>query len=236
MIFYRRIFVEANCDSVTKTLEPESTIILKKNNSHSLEKEGLWSSLLSKRLESTNIKNTEERENDKVNAMETFNKRKSKFLGSLAFLAGLGFGRLAGAASSTVKAYAKFPQASIAMNFVPTKQGPYLAAYYDPYPFVPPPYLYHAPLGFYPFLDPLKLQSLIGGSSQQNGADRPDQIITVFGDKRPTDSDDSEEEYIVGKKKTDKSKSSSRLEDRVESAESLIDGSVDRRTEGEVRI
>ncbi|XP_035719916.1 uncharacterized protein LOC118440664 [Vespa mandarinia] len=224
-----------NCDDVTKALKPESTMILKNNDSHSLAKEISWSSLLSKRLESMNIKNTEKRENDKINTMEMFNKRKSKFLGSLAFLAGLGFGGLAGAASSTVKAYAKLPQASIAMNFVPSKQGPYLAAYYDPYPFVPHPYLYHTPLGFYPFFDPLKLQSLISGSSQQNGADRPDQIITVLGDKRPSDSDDSEEEeYIVEKKKTDKSKSSSRLENRVESAESLIGSNVNRRTEGEM--
>ncbi|KAF7399485.1 hypothetical protein HZH68_008077 [Vespula germanica] len=231
VILYGR---EVYCDDITKTLKPENTMILKKNDSHPLQKETLWSSLLSKRLESMNIKNTEKHENNKINTMEMFNKRKSKFLGSLAFLAGLGFGGLAGAASSTVKAYAKFPQAAIAMNFVPSKQGPYLAAYYDPYPFVPHPYLYHAPLGFYPFMDPLKLQSLIGGSSQQNGADRPDQIITVFDDKRPSDSDDSEEEYIVEKKKIDKSKKpSSRLENRVGSAESLI-GSVDRRTEGEM--
>ncbi|KAF7396458.1 hypothetical protein HZH66_007320 [Vespula vulgaris] len=232
VILYGR---DVYCDDITKTLKPENTMILKKNDSHPLQKETLWSSLLLKRLESMNIKNTEKHENNKINTMEMFNKRKSKFLGSLAFLAGLGFGGLAGAASSTVKAYAKFPQAAIAMNFVPSKQGPYLAAYYDPYPFVPHPYLYHAPLGFYPFMDPLKLQSLIGGSSQQNGADRPDQIITVFDDKRPSDSDDSEEEYIVEKKKIDKSKkSSSRLENRVGSAESLI-GSVDKRTEGEMK-
>ncbi|XP_015188561.1 PREDICTED: uncharacterized protein LOC107072826 [Polistes dominula] len=203
------------CDIITTTIKPQSAMILKENNSRSLEKETPWS------------KYTEKLEDNKINknTMETFNKRKSKFLGSLAFLAGLGFGGLASqAASSTVKAYAKFPQASIAMNFVPSKQGPYLAAYYEPYPFVHNPYFYHSPLGFYPLVDPSKLQSLIGGSSQQNGINRPTQIITLFDDKRPSDSDsdDSEEEYIVEKTKTDKS---------------TIDSVYNKQqTEGEVRI
>ncbi|KAI4494178.1 hypothetical protein M0802_009212 [Mischocyttarus mexicanus] len=224
-----------SCDIIKTTIKPQSAMISKENDSHPLEKETPGSNLLLKQLKLINIKNTEKLEDNKIekNTMETLNKRKSKFLGSLAFLAGLGFGGLANAASSTVKAYAKFPQASIAMNFVPSKQGPYLAAYYDPYPFVHHPYLYQSPLGFYPFVDPSKLQSLTGGSSQQSGFDRPTQIITLFDDKRPSDSDDSEEEYIVEKTKADKSKSSNRPENLAETTESRID-IVDEQTEGEM--
>ncbi|KAK1132046.1 hypothetical protein K0M31_016186 [Melipona bicolor] len=87
--------------------------------------------------------------------------RKSKILRSLAFLAGLSVGGLAGAASSDIKTYTKLPPLSV--NVGASRISPQVAAIYDPY--VSYPYIFATPLGIYPFWDLLRLQSTNGLNS-----------------------------------------------------------------------
>lgn len=73
--------------------------------------------------------------------------RKSKILRSLAFLAGLSVGGLAGAASSDIKSYTKLPPLSV--NVGASRISPQVAAIYNPYPYVSYPYIFATPLGIY---------------------------------------------------------------------------------------
>ncbi|KAF3425096.1 hypothetical protein E2986_03666 [Frieseomelitta varia] len=86
--------------------------------------------------------------------------RKSKILRSLAFLAGLSVGGLAGAASSDIKTYTKLPPLSV--NVDASRISPQVAAIYDPYPYVSYPSIFATSLGVYPFWDLLRLLSTNG--------------------------------------------------------------------------
>ncbi|CAD1479840.1 unnamed protein product, partial [Heterotrigona itama] len=86
--------------------------------------------------------------------------RRSKILRSLAFLAGLSVGGLAGAASSDIKTYTKLPPLNV--NVGASRISPQVAAIYDPYPYVSSPYIFATPLGIYPFWNLLRLQSTNG--------------------------------------------------------------------------
>lgn len=86
--------------------------------------------------------------------------RKSKILRSLAFLAGLSVGGLAGAASSDIKTYTKLPPLSV--NVGTSRISPQVAAIYDSYPYVSYPSIFATSLGVYPFWDLLRLQSTNG--------------------------------------------------------------------------
>ncbi|XP_076686448.1 uncharacterized protein LOC143378512 [Andrena cerasifolii] len=85
--------------------------------------------------------------------------RKTKILGNLAFLAGLNIGGSAGAASSTAKTYIKPP---VALKLDASQLSPHVATIYDPHSYLPHSYILATSLGFYPVLNPLRLQS-IGG-------------------------------------------------------------------------
>ncbi|KAG7205504.1 hypothetical protein KM043_007486 [Ampulex compressa] len=117
-------------------------------------------------------------------------KRKSRFIGSLAFLAGLSVGGLAGAASSTMKSYSKVPAPPLALNLAASRFSPYITAFYDP--FVAQPYLYPNPFALYPFIEPSRLQqSLQNGLGQQN---HPlSQLLALYGVKGPAESADNED-------------------------------------------
>lgn len=84
--------------------------------------------------------------------------RKSKILRSLAFLAGLNVANLTNAASTDVKTYAKLPSLNVDTSRISSP----VAAIYNPYPYISYPYIFATPVGFYPLLDLLRLQSING--------------------------------------------------------------------------
>ncbi|XP_017758516.1 PREDICTED: uncharacterized protein LOC108549574 [Eufriesea mexicana] len=132
--------------------------------------------------------------------------RRSKILRSLAFLAGLSVGDLAGAASSDVKSYAKFSPLSV--NVGASRVSPHVAAIYDPYPYVPYPYVFTTPLGFYPLWDPLRLQSISGIQNNIQPLVQNSPLLNLLGN-RPTDVLDTNDEYVEAAQKIENVKSSS---------------------------
>lgn len=119
-------------------------------------------------------------------------KRKSRILGSLAFLAGLSFGGLANAASSTAKTISRLPQASFALNVGgASKTSPYFAAYYSPYSLLPYPFLYPGPFGLVPTADPTNTPNDLTTSS-----DLTSQLIGAFNGRRPIDLAEKDEEEV----------------------------------------
>ncbi|XP_076752616.1 uncharacterized protein LOC143424446 [Xylocopa sonorina] len=95
-----------------------------------------------------------------ANAKPDYSLRRSKILRSLAFLAGLSVGDLAGAASSGVKTYSKLP---LNVNVGATRISPQIPpALYEPYPYLMNPYIFPPPLGFYPLWNALRLQTISG--------------------------------------------------------------------------
>lgn len=151
-----------------------------------------------------------EKSNDLSN--ET-NRRKSRFLGSLAFLAGLSFGELA-AASTTAKTFAKLPSTSFSLNLGSSKDSPYLAAYYNPYPILPHPFFF--PFGFPP-INLAKTQTM-------------PQVISLFGNRQPIDLREDNEEYVDEKSKSNKkSDGEDEADDRTE-----LRAKVDRNAEEKV--
>lgn len=162
-----------------------------------------------------------------IGSVQTSN-RKSRLLGSLAFLAGLSFGGLATAASSTVKTMAKLPQASFTVNLGSPKGAPFLTAYYSPYSLLPYPFLYHGPLGLAPTVDPAKLQTT-------SHDDLTPQVIGVFdNNRRPTIdfATDSGEEYADEERKPDNGNAGGNGADR----RAELRAEADRNAEEKVRI
>ncbi|XP_077257899.1 uncharacterized protein LOC143895019 [Temnothorax americanus] len=181
---------EVYCDThPTKVAEPEDTVLLEKNNNSNatIEKGSLWKSLSPSRRKPTKL---EESRNLVSSTNSEANKRRGRFLSSLAFLTGLGFGGLATAASSTVKSktIAKMPQV-FSINLGASKTSPYFAAYYGQYPqapFLPYPFFYPGPSGFAPTIGAVKTQT------SQN--DLTPQVINLF-DNRPNDLVGNNEDY-----------------------------------------
>lgn len=153
-------------------------------------------------------------------------KRKARLLGGLAFLAGLSFGGLATAASSTVKTLAKMPQASLTLNLGPSKASPYFAAYYSPYSFLPLPLFYHSPFG--PTADPPRPQE-----SSHDDDSRP-QVISVFDNRQPDDFTANNEQYSDELKNPGNDKSAAG--DGEDGAERRSELRADRNAEEKVRI
>jgi len=155
------------------------------------------------------------------------NGRKSRFLGSLAFLAGLSFGGLT-AASSNVKNIAKLPQtASLSLNLGPSKNSPYLTAYYNPYSLLPYPLFYSlsGPLGLLPMADLAKPHATPPD-------DLTPQVINLFDNREPGNSldnedyEDEEKNSNDAKRANDKNGADSHAESR---------GEADRNAEEKVR-
>lgn len=175
---------EVYCDTLpTKIAKPEDTVLLERNNSShaTIETGSFWKNLsLSKRKP----KVVESRSLDNINS--EMNKRKGRFLSSLAFLTGLSFGGLATAASSTMKNIAKIPQ-MFSINLGSSKTSPYFAAYYSQYPpLLPYPFIYPGAFGLAPVIDSTKPQTT------QN--DLTPQVINLF-DNRPNDIAGNNEDY-----------------------------------------
>ncbi|XP_012060764.1 PREDICTED: uncharacterized protein LOC105624004 [Atta cephalotes] len=175
------------CDTLpTKVAKPEDTVLLERNNaSHAtIEKGTFWKNLsLSKRKPTKVI---ESRNLDNIN--NGMDKRKGRFLSSLAFLTGLSFGELATVASSTMKNIAKIPQ-MLSINLGSSKTSPYFAAYYSQYPYtplLPYPLIYPGAFGLAPMIDAAKPQT------SQN--DLTPQVINLF-DNRPNDIAENNEDY-----------------------------------------
>lgn len=157
------------------------------------------------------------------------NKRKARLLGGLAFLAGLSFGGLATAASSTVKTIAKMPQASLIVNLGPSKTSPYFTAYYSPYsPFIPYPFFYHGPFGFAPTTDHSKKPQV----SSHN--DLP-QVISVFDNRQPADLVGNSEEYADEEQNPDDDNAADG-EDGATDHRSELQAEANRNAEEKVRI
>lgn len=157
-------------------------LLERNNNSHAIEKGSFW-----KNLNLSRHKLTKEESRNLGSINSEADKRRGRFLSSLAFLTGLSFGGLATAASSTMKSIAKMPQA-FSINLGSSKTSPYFAAYYSQYPYaplLPYPFFYPGPFGLAP-IDATKSQT------PQN--DLTPQVINLF-DNRPVDLAENNEDY-----------------------------------------
>lgn len=200
-------FAETQGDTSPITVaKSEDTAIVERNDIHPIEKEIFWKNLdLFKRKlipmeEPKNLYN------------ET-NRRKSRLLGSLAFLAGLSFGGLA--ASTTAKTFAKLPPTSFSLNLGSSKDSPYIAAYYNPYPLFPYPFFFPGQFGF----------NLAKAPATHND------LINLLGNKQPIDLREDNEEYLDEDKSKNNKKTGSEdgADDRIE-----LRAKVDRNAEEKV--
>ncbi|EZA61290.1 hypothetical protein DMN91_012619 [Ooceraea biroi] len=184
---------EVYCDTLPANIvKLEATRLIEKNDSYASDKGIIWKSLGLPRAKPTRSEEPKIPDSAVVEA----NKRKSRFLGTLAFLAGLSFGGLATAASSTVRNSAKLPQASLSLNLGPSKTSPYLATYYHPYPLLPYPLFYPGSLGLVPMTDSTK---------PQTNNDLTPQVISVFDNREPSNLVENNEEYADEEKKSSNS-------------------------------
>lgn len=157
--------------------------------------------------------------------------RKSKILRSLAFLAGLSVGGLAGAASSDVKTYTKLPPLSV--NVGASRISPQVAAIYNPYLYVSYPYILATPFGIYPLWDLLRSQSINGIQNNFQPLTQNPQVLNLF-DNKPTDLLNNSDEYVEEAQKIESIKTPNDTEDTDKSVESQVEG--DRNAEEKVRI
>ncbi|XP_020299979.1 uncharacterized protein LOC109863812 [Pseudomyrmex gracilis] len=171
----------------TSVAKPEDTVLAETRDSQVTEKRFLWENLdPSSRRQPIKKPTKIEESNSPNNASGEMRSRKSRFLNSLAFLAGLSFGGLATAASSTVKSIAKLPsQASLSLNLNDAKTSPYIAAYYSPV--LPYPFIYPSSFKIVPVIDPTRPQANLPN-------DLTAQVISVF-DQQPNDLAGSNEDY-----------------------------------------
>jgi len=179
---------EVYCDTLPiKVAKPEDTVLLERNNSHAIiEKGNFWKNLSLSKRKSTKME--ESRNLNSINS-ET-DKRKARFLSSLAFLTGLSFGELATTASSTIKNIAKMPQV-FSINLGSSKTSPYFAAYYSQHPYAPLLPFFYPGFGLTPTIDATKPQT------SQN--DLTSQVINLLDD-RPIDLAGNNEDYADAEK------------------------------------
>lgn len=174
------------CDTLPTKVAKLEDIVLpdSSNNSHAIKKETFWKNLnLSKHIPT---KVEKSRNLDIINGVS--DKKKARFLSSLAFLTGLSFGGLTTAASSTKKTIARMPQ-MFSINLGSSKASPYFAAYYSQYPLLPYPF-------FYPFGP---LAPMIDAAKPQTSHDLTPQMINLF-DNRLIDLAENNEDYTDGEK------------------------------------
>lgn len=226
------IIFPGRCYEVTATTESQK--IIRKSleedtednkNVQTSEKETSWTDLYSKQ-NSIRLEELSRNVNKEVDPSN----RRSKILRSLAFLAGLSVGGLAGAASSDVKSYAKFSPLSV--NVGASRVSPHVAAIYDPYPYMSYPYVFTTPLGFYPLWDPLRLQSINGIQNNIHPLTQNSPLLNLLGN-RPTDVLDVNDEYVQEAQKIENVKSSSQ-QDTDKSGEFQMEDN--RNAEEKVRI
>lgn len=210
---------EVYCDTLpTKVAKPEDIVLLERNNNSYaiIEKENFWKNISLSRRKPTKV---EDEPRNLSNTNTVADKRRGRFLSSLAFLTGLSFGGLATAASSGMKSIAKMPQA-FSINLGSSKTSPYFAAYYSQYPYtplLPYPFFYPGSLGL-TSIDPAKPQT------PQN--DLTPQVINLL-DNRPIDLAENNEDYTDTEKLNAANGADDRKRLRVE---------VDRNAEEKVRM
>lgn len=215
------LLAETQCDTPPNVkiavAKPEEVGLVEKNNVHAIKKGILWKNLGLFNRKSMHIEESESPHNQ--------TNRKSRLLGSLAFLAGLGLGT---SASSTVKTIAKLPQTSFSLNLGSSQGSPYFAAYYNPYS------LMHYPL-HYPFFFPGSFGfAPINLAKPQTTShnDLTPQVISVFDNRQPIDLVEDNEEYLDEEKKKSKNNKSMNNgeDDRTE-----LRAKVDRNAEEKVK-
>lgn len=211
------LLAETQCDSPPTTVAKSEDInLVKRNDIHAIEKGIVWQNLdLSKRKPMGQLKDL---------GNET-SRRKSRFLGGLAFLAGLSVGGLASAASTTAKTIAKLPQSSFTLNLGSSKGSPYLTAYYNPYPLLPYPFFFSGPIGFAPMVNLAKPQT-----SSHN--ELTPQVIGLFDNRQPIELAEDNEEFL-NEEKSKNNKRTGNDEDRADDRTELR-AKVDRNAEEKV--
>ena len=116
-----------------------------------------------------------------------------KFLGRLAFLAGLGLAGLANAASA-INIDSKDPQTPLTLNMPPTKLSPYFAAVYEPFSLSSQTKFYSNLIELFPSLNginPQKFQS----QTPSLVSDNPHQETIFTSPDEPNQGDVNEEEF-----------------------------------------
>lgn len=214
-----------NLQSVRQSIE---TSTLTNDDGKSEEKQVPWKDLLIPRQYPIKIEDLKRIANTKIDSSN----RKTKILGNLAFLAGLSVGSLAGA-SSNVNTYMKAPPVNF--NFGASRLASQLAAIYGPYPYMPQPYVFAAPLGYYPLLNPLGLQSLDGVQNDFQALAQNQQVLNLLENKKSTELLNNNDEYIEEAKKVENVGTSNDVAENTDgSVELQIED--DRNAEEKVRI
>ncbi|XP_054014234.1 uncharacterized protein LOC128895554 isoform X2 [Hylaeus anthracinus] len=120
-----------------------------------------------------------------ANTKVDLSNRKNRFLGPLAFLAGLSVGGIPGVPPN-VNTYAKAPPANL--NFG-ASQLPF------PYQYMPHPYVLATSLGLYPLLNPSVMQAINGGQNDFQTLPQNQQVSNLLENKKPNDLLNNNDEY-----------------------------------------
>ncbi|XP_076659292.1 uncharacterized protein LOC143362753 [Halictus rubicundus] len=198
------------------TRKPLGTSTTKNYDNQTPRVPSLWSDLLLPRLSPS--KTEELRKVTNENANSTI--RKSKILGSLAFLAGLSVAGLTSPTSS-VKTYAKPP--SVSLNFDASRVSPHIAPIYGPYPYVSHPYIFATPFGLYPVLSPVNLQPVAGLQNDLQSLAQQEQILSLLGNKKPAVLLNNNDEYTEEAKKVENVKTSNAADEEAGEAAEFED-------------
>ncbi|XP_076639957.1 uncharacterized protein LOC143351837 [Colletes latitarsis] len=218
-VCYHRLY--CNAATMTEYLKMDrksiETSILKNDDNQTQKEQVSWKDLLLPRQEPLKIEDLEKIANTKG----VSSNRKSKILGSLAFLTGLSVGSLSGA-SSNVNTYAKAPPVNL--NFGASRIPPHLAAIYNPYPYVPHPYIFATHFGLYPLLNPLGLQTIDGVQNDFQTLAQNQQALNLLENKNPIDLLNNNDEYIEEAKKVENVRTSNDVVKKTdESAELQVE-------------
>nr|XP_033340931.1 uncharacterized protein LOC117228938 [Megalopta genalis] len=178
-----------NCDTAVTT---------KNHENQTPKTPTLWKGLPSPRQSTLKI----EELNKPIDGSANSPIRKSKILGSLAFLAGLSVAGLTG----PVKTYAK--PLPVTLNFDASRVSPHIAPIYGPYPYVPHPYIFTTPFGLYTLLSPVNLQPIAGLQNDVQSLAQQEQILNLLGNKKPVDLLNNNDEYTEEAKRVENLKTS----------------------------
>ncbi|CAK9801600.1 hypothetical protein ANTQUA_LOCUS2913 [Anthophora quadrimaculata] len=181
-LFLLHLIISFNCYMATENLKVYSRSGISDTSTEEIQtpkKQNPGTDLYSKR-NLLNMQPLERIENENV----VSSNRKSKILRSLAFLAGLSVGDLAGAASSDVKTYNAFPPLTLTLS-VP-RISPYIASIYEPYPYMTHPYV---------SVTPPRLQTLWNLLVQNS------QMLNMLDNTKPSNLLNKDDEYVEEAKK-----------------------------------
>ncbi|XP_076247237.1 uncharacterized protein LOC143187125 [Calliopsis andreniformis] len=148
-----------------------------------------------------------------ANTKDDSSNRRTKFLGSLALLAGL-----ANAATATTKNYIRSPP--VPPNPDITRLSPHIATVYDPHIYIPHPYIVATPLGVYPLLNLLRLQSIGGVQNDFQTLTQNPQVSNLLEEKKPLDLLNNDK-YMDETKRVENVKTSSSVQDEADEREEL---------------